>query len=451
MANATAPASASTFAAAKAAALKVVGYNAKLRNENPLQSIYTKLSSAVEYKETGIMVPNDLVMKLDKVVKGASSIIIGLKMLLQGAPVYNTTALVGTEESYRVRSMKAYFGLIRKAVATENYGLTANDADAYNLYGEVQPDLSLYFGELLDYRYQKATVLKFSDEIVDLGLTNVKHRFNPNIIVPTEKGATAVSGFDSIRPTETPGAFPVADSFVDGTGGEFIEKIEAALATASESYAVPENLDLNVGKLLSIEVWAKQTIKMQPMMIGGKATFLLALPTAALAKLLSPTSNSPNSIGSIRKDAASLTGDELLIPNSYARVGMFLICENLRAPSIVISGTGESAAAAIGFMCPGNNDGRTLTAYDSATNRVFDIGYIYGKGALLNWVVQPLKFATELYDYEMVKGQGAYEMSGIQLVEFNDDDEYLTTEENTAATNYQRNSALIILNRPSEY
>jgi hypothetical protein len=444
MASQTAPASANSFAAAKAAAMKVVAYNAKLRQENPLQSIFTKLASAVEYKDTGIQVPNDIVMKLEKPVKGTSSIVIGLKMLLQGAPTYNSTALIGNEENYRLKYMKVYFGLIRKAVSTEQYGITANDASAYNLYGEVQPDLSLYFGELLDYRFQKALVLKYADEIVDLGLSGVAHRFNPNIVIPTETAAVAVSGFDTVNPTETAGTWPAADSFVDGTSGEFIELIEAALSTASESYAAPENLDLNVAKLLSVEVWAKQTAKMEPLMVGGKPTFLLALPTGAMAKLLSPTSGSPNSVGNIRKDAASLTGDELVIPNAQFRVGMFLVTENLRNPTLTISGTGESAAAAVGFMCPGNNDGRNATAYDSASNRVFDLGFILGKGCLINWVVQPLKFATELYDYEMVKGFGAYEMGGVQMVEFNDDD-------NTGAKNFQRNSAVLILNRPTSY
>lgn len=446
MANQTAPASADSFATAKATALRVVAFNDKLRKENPLQSIYTKLSSAIEYKDTGMQVPNDIVMKLEKPVKGASSIVIGLKMLLQGSPTYNTTTLLGNEESYRLRTMKVYFGLIRKAVASEQYGTTAIDASAYGLYEDIQPDLSRYFGELLDYRFQVATVLKVADEIDNLAVTNFQHRFNGNIAIPGQYGIAAVSSFDTITPTENP-----AHTYVDGTGGEWIEKIEAALNTQSAAYANPEYLDLDVGKLLALEVWCKQTLKMEPMMIGGKPTLLLALPTAAMAKLLSPTTNSPNSVGSIRRDAASLTGDELVVPNAQLRVGMFLICENLRAPTITVSSTGESAQAVVGFVAPGNNDGRNLTAYDSASNRAFEIGYIYGKGALIHWVVQPLKFATELYDYEMVKGSGAYELGGVQMVEFNDDDRYKTTEEDTAATNYQRSCALVILNKPTTY
>lgn len=51
----------------------------------------------------------------------------------------------------------------------------------------------------------------------------------------------------------------------------------------------------------------------------------------------------------------------------------------------------------------------------------------------------------------MIKGSGAYELGGVQMVEFNDDDRYKTTEEDTAATNYQRSCALVILNKPTTY
>lgn len=445
MATQTAPATPTTLSAMGAAALQIKAYNTKLRTESVLNDVFEKLSGSLDYSEKGANVPDAIFMKLEKAVTGAHSITVPLLMRLQGAATYGTDGLIGNEESLRLRHMTVYYNLIRKAVATENYGVNANDVSAYDLYGQVGPLMTDYFAELRGKRIREASMLTVAIELTQAPIS-LKHAFNSNIFIPhTALGGMPV--FDVLTETEgTNGAYPYNNKLTDGTSS-YLNSIATTLRTAcgGVGWPTPSNINLTIESLLALDYHCTENLKLEPIMIGGQATLVFCVPSTQMIKLLNPTGSSTN-IGYIWKEVMALQKIEQFIPGAYCRVRHLLLVEDTRYATLTIGGDPGTSATdswtlTPGFLQPGNNDGRNLAPF-SGSNLAFDCGCVYGKGALVEWIVQALKYATEAYDYEMVRGKGAYQCAGIQLAQFNVDTA-------TAAANYNRGSCLVIMGKPS--
>jgi len=427
-----------------AAALQIKAYNTKLRVESIINDVYEKLSAVIDYSEKGANVPEAIFMKLEKAVTGAHSITVPLVMRLAGAPTYGTTTLIGTEESLRLRHMTVYYNLIRKAVATEQYGVNANDVSAYDLYGQVGPLMIDYFSELRGKRIREASMLTVAAELTEAPIS-LKHRFNSNIFIPN----TALGGmpvYDTRGLTEGTGAtYPVSNTVADNAG-DHISAICTTLKTATNSWANPERAQITVESLLALDYHCVENVGMEPIMIGGQATMVFAIPSTQMIKLLNPTSSTQN-LGTIWKEVMALQKIEQMIPGAYCRVRHLLLVEDTRYATITVSGDGTTPAWVItpGFLQPGNQDGRNHAPFNNSSNLVFDVGCVHGKGSLVEWIVQPLKYATEAYDYEMIKGKGAYQCAGIQLAMFNIDSD----GSDQHATTYQKQSCLVLMSKPS--
>ena len=446
MANQTSPLTPTTLSAMGAAALQIKAYNTKLRLESVINDVFESLSGAIDYSEKGATIPDAIFMKLEAAAKGANSIVVPLLMRLKGAPIYGTTELIGKEEKLALRHMTVRYNLIRKAVATENYGVNANDVSAYDLYGQVTPLMIDWFKELRGRRIREASLLRVAEELTEAP-TSLKHRFNSNIFVPhTELGGMPV--FDISAETETDGATYGDDGqfakvgMTDGTG-TYIDSICDVLKAATADWATPANANLTIEALLALDYYCVETLHIEPIMIDGKPTLIFAVPSTQMIKLLNPTTSAGDNIGAIWKNVSALSKIENMIPNAYCRVRHLLLVEDTRYATVTVSGdaTTPSWVLTVGFLQPGNQDGRNKSPFDKSTNQVFDVGCVYGKGALVEWIVNPLKYATEAYDYEMVKGKGAYTCAGIQLAEFNVDTA-------TSAKQYQNSSCIVLMTPP---
>lgn len=450
MATQTAPVVPVTLSAMTAAALQIIAYNTKLRTETILPDVFETLSGTVDYSDRGAKVPDAIFLKLEKPVKGAHSITVPLLMRLKAAPKYGTTALVGTEETLRLKHMTVYYNLIRKAVATEEYGVNANDVSAYDLYGQVGPLITDFISELRGRRIREASLLTIAEELTQAPIS-LSHRFNSNIFVPnTVLGGMPVSDPQDVTEgtnTYLSGA-NANNGAISDASGDHVAAIGAALHSATNGFANPEYCTLNIESLLALDYHCTQTLRLEPIMIGGKPTLVFVVPAPQMIKLLNPTGSSTN-IGYIWKELTAVSNAEQnLIPNAYCRVRNLVLVEDSRYATLTVGGHAATPSYTLtpGFLQPGNYDGRNTSAYNSSSNLVFEVGCVYGKGALVEWIVQPLKYATEAYDYEMVKGKGAYQCAGIQLVEYNVDN---ATASDTHATKEQHGSCIVIMSQPS--
>jgi len=443
MANQTAPITPTTLSAMGAVALQIRAYNTKLRTESILNDVFEKLAATIDYSEKGANVPDAIFMKIEKAVTGAHSITIPLVMRLKGAPTYGRATLIGQEETLRLRHMTVFYNLIRKAVATETYGVNANDVSAYDLYGQIGPLMTDYFSELRGKRIREASLLTVASELTEDPIS-LKHKFNSNIFIPhTALGGMPV--YDTRDESEaTSAAYPYNNALSDNTG-DYIGSIGDTLYAATASFATPANVELTVSSLLALDFHCTENLGLEPIMIGGQATLVFVVPSSQMVKLLNPASGSTTNIGFIWKEVMALQKIEQMIPGAYCRVRHLLLVEDTRYATLTVVRAGSASYTMTpGFLQPGNADGRNNAPYNSSSNVVFDLGCVYGKGALAEWIVQPLKYATEAYDYEMVKGKGAYQCAGIQLAQFNVD----ATGDNDAATNYNHGSCIVIMSKP---
>jgi len=422
------------------AALQIRAYNTKLRTESVLPDVFETLSSEIKYSENGTKMPDAILMKLEKsAAPGAHTQVVPLLMRLQGAPTYGQTTLVGTEETLRVRHMICYYNLIRKAVAMEGYGVNANDMAAYNLYGQVQPMLSEWFKELRGKRLREASLLRYASELVEANIgstTALKHHFNSNIFV-CNRALGGMPVYDVDEETEAVHTYP-ANGAIGDSGYEYVDKICEVLSAATNAFANPERAVLSLEALLALDYHCTVNLKLEPIDMGGKPTLIFVVPSAGLIKLLNPANST--GVGAIWKDVMALTKFESAVPGAQFRVRNLLIVEDMRHATVTVNAGGSTPNYTLtpGFYQPGNLSGRNDSPWNNTTNRVFDVGCVYGKGALTEWKVQALKFATESYDYELVQGKGAYECSGIQLTQFNVDTE-------TEASNFNRGSCIVLL------
>jgi hypothetical protein len=428
-----------------ATALQIKAYNTKLRMESILFDVFEKLSGAVDYSEKGAIIPEAIFMKLEKVITGAHTLTMGLLMALKGAGSYGTSRLIGNEETLRLRHLTIYYNLIRKAVATDGYGPNANDVAAYDLYGQITPLMTQWFSELRGRRIREASLLTIAEELTE-DPVSLSHRFNSNIFIPnTDLGGMPV--YDTRALTEGTGAtYPANDTLTDASG-DHVAAICAALHSATNGFANPEYTRITIESLLALDFHCSQNLKLDPMILDGKATLIFCIPSTQMIKLLNPTLSTNDNIGSIWKNVSALTKIENMIPGSYCRVRHLLLVEDDRYATITISGHAATPSYVItpGFMQPGNEDGRNNSTY-SASNLVFDVGCVYGKGGMIEWVVNALKYATEAYDYELVKGKGAYQCAGIQLALYNVD-EIAASDQH--ATTINRGTCIVLMARPS--
>ena len=439
MAYSVRPAGPSSLSTLTATALQIKAYNTKLRTESVLNDVFEKLSESLDYSEKGAVVPDAIFLKLEKAPAGAHSITVPLLMRLQGAATYGRTVLVGNEEALRLKSMIVYYNLIRKAVATETYGPDFQDVSAYDLYGQVGPLMVDWFAELRGRRIREASMLTFAEELTNAPVSAV-HLFNEHVFIPNVLLGGMPVG-DTRDLTEGTGTWPAQGAISDSAGSQ-VAHICAKLCTATISWTKPQYTNLSVAGLLALDHYCKYTVKMEPIMFGGKTTFIFCCPPDQLTNLLNPASSTEN-LGTIWKNVSALTEIENYIPDAYCRVKNLILVEDSRYPTLTVGGyaTTPSYTLTPGFCQPGNGEGRNLEVFANATNLVFEVGFVYGKGALCEWITQPLKYATEAYDYEMVQGKGAYQCAGIQLVRYNVDD----TSSNQATTEEQHGCVMVLM------
>jgi hypothetical protein len=440
MADKVAPATPSTLSDMAALQLRMKAYNTTLRTESVLNDVFEKLSAGIQQDAEGFAIPDAVFMKLDQPVEGAYSITVPMLLALKGkAQLGADNNILSHEENLRMKHLTVYFNEVKKGVSSWGWGVEANNLSWLNIYARITPLMTDYFRELRGRRIREALMLTYSEELT-MAPTSCNQLFNPNIFIPnTDLGNLSLYNYHTL--TRNSPTYPAYYAFSEGTSTDYqVSNIEAALDAATDGYAHPEYTIMDMEALLALDYYCKQNLLLEPLNLGGKPTLIFLCPVTQMIKMLDPTGS--GNIGSVWKDVSALTKFEQAVPDAYCRVRNLLLCEDERYPTLTVSGTAEQPILTPGFVNPGNElTGRNNAAFDGTTNKVFDVGSVLGKGGIIEWVQQQLKYATESTEYGKINGKGAYQLAGIQLAIFNEDTM-------TNSSYLQRSSCMVLMARP---
>jgi hypothetical protein len=371
--------------------------NKKLQLESVLDSVFVDLGTDVAFDGVNkkVMVPDACIMKLTGEA-GANSQILTLENPLAGpGRGGNAEDQRGYERMSTIEYMQVYYNEYSQGVMGEKWGKNFNQLDVFKYYAGEQPRLSRWFAEDLDRQYHEALLEKYSWVLADKSPTSgtCTQTLNPNWFIanldpasqPTYSSGVSGSGFNATVNT----AFQAADT---GTNG------------------VNANIDLDY--LIYLDSFARTNKKIKPVTIGGKQSYVVLLPSAQYYKLLRVTNGQ---LGSIWQQVSSLTSEEQKFPGILGRVMSLVLVEDTRYPTLECTAGYNDNLQTIEYVLPGNIDSRNKAVYAADSNAAWDIGFLLGAGAIVDWTAKPLHFEMEEDEYGKRYGKAAFTERGIQL------------------------------------
>jgi len=431
----------------KATALRMKGFNKQLATESVLNDCFEKLSGAVDVDPKGTTIPNAIFMKVNQPADGTHEMVIPLlKSLQEKAYMGNAEAMLGNEENLRLKHLTVFYNEIKKSVAQFGWGIDFNDLSYLKIYEKITELFTRFYAELRGRRIREALALTYAEELTKSPISK-KQRFNPNIFVTNTDlgdmpGYPEVAGdgwgtWDAQR-SLVAGTYPDGNTFGDGNAHDnVVESIGDALSDATTGFTAFGDGVMNVDDLLRLEYYVSNDLLLEPIMMDGQPTYIFTVPSNTVQHLLNPSVT--KSLGEVWKDTAALSKPEASIPMVLGRVGSLLLVKDSRYPTLTLGGADGDWTAKVGFQQPGRNDGRNH-ATPGSSNKVFNMGFVIGAGALVEWVVNPLKYATESTEYGQLLGKGAYTCAGIQAAVFDED----TLGDGT----FQQNTSCMVLMAP---
>jgi len=376
----------------------------KLQIESVLDDIFEDLGAdIVGTTEEAQTIPDAIFLKIGGQPTGTRQVTVPFLQALSGDPTIGPFTPVGREATQNLKYATFKYQEYSFAVASTAWGTTYNDMAVYGVFEKIQPQISQYMKEFHGQRVREALLLTF-----DSVLTS---------IVPSGGGATPVetSSFNKnwfISNTEVH-VQPDYDTQLQA----FTNAIGTVMVSAAANHGTdPSATEISLNYLLALEYYATNYLKIDPIFISGKKTYVVLVPSTQVQKL---KSNTPGQLGDIYTGMVRSSDDEMKYTGVLGRVGSLLLVEDQRYPTITRTDDGTNHTIAPEFVKPGNVDNRAKTP--SGDER-WDIGYLLGKAAVAEFEVQPLHFETENQNYGRDRGNGAFGESGISLVEYDIDE-----------------------------
>jgi hypothetical protein len=373
----------------------------KLVLESTLDDVFEDMSEVIESNGTeAISVPDAIFMKLKAQPTGARTVTVPLLRPLQAALTVGAGTPIGNEETQRLKYAKFYYNEYSHAVPSTNYGVIKNDMDQLSVFEKIQPQLSKYMKEIRGQRIREASIRRF-DNVVGDGVIATQG-WNQNWFIPNTE-------LDSM---------PVYSATPNTFTGNITTALDAAGGTDGSS------ANINTDYLDALAFYAPNVAKIDPIMIGGKPMYVVMIPSTQVALL---TRNTPGQLGNIFVNQNRFT-DNIMKYNGVVGVYKNLILvEDMRYAEAEVTG---ATAIELRYLFAGNNDLREKAVYNSSSAKNWDMGMLYGAGALCEWTVKDLHYETNVQDYNRNVGNGLFGESGISLVEYDTDSPGDTTRKN---------------------
>lgn len=370
--------------------------NRKLQIESTLGSVFVDVGADVVFTGKKIAIPDACIVKISS-EKGARTQTLPIENPLAG-PGRGGTAepQQGYERQRTLEYMKIYYNEYSQGVMGETFGVNYNDLQVFNYYAGEQPALSKWFAEDEDKQYHEALLQRYSWVLEKTG-TALTKSYNPNWFIANTEFASQ----------------PAYSS----TGSTFRDNINTAFAAAATgTNGINANIDLDY--LLALSYYAENQKRIKPVTIGGQDSYMVLLPAPQYHKLLQVNNGQ---LGSVWQNVTALSDEEQKFPGIVGRVMNLVIVKDPRYATITCTNSYANNTHSVAYMEPGNYDLRNKSVYAAASNASWDIGYLMGAGAIMDWTVTPLHFGMEKTEYGKIYGKAAFQERGIQLGVFDTD------------------------------
>lgn len=367
--------------------------NRKLQVESTLDDVFVDLGPEVSFNGGKVSIPDSIVMKVSS-EKGPRTQVMPIENPLAGPGLGGVVErMQGNERFVTVQYMKIYYNEFFQGVAGEKWGVHYNDLQVFNYYANEQPRLSKWFKEDRGKQYREALLERYAWPLTKAGVVNdttgLTQSYNPNWFLANTD-------------------FADNDGIYDATGSTMISNLDTAFqAAATGTNGVNANISLDY--LIYLSEYAAKQKRIETVNIGGQDSFVVCLPSSQYLKLLQDTDGQ---LGGIWTKVADLSSEEQRFPGIIGRVMNLVIVKDTRYPTITSNYAG---AHSVVYVEPGNIDNRPSGVYNASTNATWEIGYLLGKGAIIDWMVTPLHFEMEETEYGKIYGKAAFTEEGIQL------------------------------------
>lgn len=121
------------------AGLKLLAINKKLQVESTLDDIFEDLGADVVSSGRSVAIPNAIFMKLSAQPTGARQVTVPLLKALAGSPTLGAGTPVGAEVGQNLKYCTFFYNEYSFAVASENWGIKANEMAIYSVFEQIQP------------------------------------------------------------------------------------------------------------------------------------------------------------------------------------------------------------------------------------------------------------------------------------------------------------------------
>jgi hypothetical protein len=364
--------------------------NRKLQIESTLDSVFVDLGADVVFTGKKIAIPDAIIMRV-KSEKGARTQVMPLENPLVG-PGRGGTA--EPQQGYeRVRTLeyqKIYYNEYSYGVTGETFGVNYNDLNVFDYYSGEQPALSKWFAEDEDKQIHEALLETYSWVLEKTGTALTQNYNNNMFIANTEFGnQPTYSNTPATYRTNMNTAFAAADT---GTNG------------------VNANIDLDY--LIALSYYAENEKRIKPINIGGQSSYVVLLPAPQYNKLLQTNSGQ---LGAVWQNVTALSDEEQKFPGIVGRVMNLVIIKDPRYPTLECTASYGNNTHSVVYAEPGNYDLRNKTVYDASSNAAWDVGFLLGAGAVIDWTVTPVHFGMEQTEFGKKYAKAAFCERGIQL------------------------------------
>jgi hypothetical protein len=409
-------------------ALTLNAVTKKLQIEATLDEVFLDVGAEVVFTGKKVSVPDAAIMKLKTGTKGEHSQVIPLLSPLAGPGRGGTgEGQLGYERGMVLQFMKAYYNEYSQAIAGEEWGVGANEVGLFNLYGQIQPMLSKWFAEDEGKQYREALVQTYAWPLTKAGANTfsggLTQRLNANFVIAN----TAMSS--GSQPAWT------WNTSAAQTELDYIGRIGTAMA-AADTGTSGSNANLDIDFLIALDDYVQNNLKLTPMTIGGRKSYVVLLPSPQYKKMLTLADGK---MGGAWELVSDLTQEERNLSGIVGRIMSLVIIEDQRYPTLEFTNpyTDDEVKAGevvIEYVEPGNDDNRNKAVYNSSSNAAWDLGIVMGAPALIDWTVTPLHFEMDKQNYGKTYGKGAFIERGIQLARYTND---------TGNVNVNRGSAIL--------
>lgn len=435
------------------AGVRRIATDKKLREDiNILPSIFTAIESSLKVIGNEIVVEKyGILMKIEtQLASQGQSVRLAMGRPFRKAPQVGTgQSMLSNEDERDMLWTELYYNEVKKAIKYFKFGYNYNDTEYLGWVEAQGPALLNYWQELEDLRMHQAVLLGRSMEL-NVDPLNLPVTLNPNWIIPNlDDSLNPV--WDNTDITTTEGALDSEGYYSARTyhgNTSFVENVAARMlqgsGTGSQGLAL-----LTVDMFWYISDYIVNVLKLTPLMIDGRPSYVLAVPSRVRTWCLNK-----NNAGSPGEAFAEMNAykaqDRVSLPDEFGRMcGNLILVENHRAPTITVGGDEGSYTLNFGFLCPGDNDDRNNGAWSNtsgSTNFVFDTVICLAANAVAQYLRDPL--TTKLYEhteYGQIEGRGSYKGEGLQIPMW--DKDATARVDGASRTLVYRGSAIIPISR----